>query len=274
MIKAELPEMAGYLQKDPESAATKLHRESTQMSDVLFETALQHKHNILVDGSLRDVDWYTQLFQRLRKEHAQYQLGIIYVSASEETIRNRATARAATTGRAVPEDLLQQSMEQVPKSVAALAPLTDVTFEITNNDQQPIEFTTLFIQQQRTDCSIDHITKWEDFRAVWRKPSANAQEEKQVEKEKRKRMISKQLHSFDDGREHEKANEIWRKAYPAFCARCTLFGGEQCGICIHNKHICACFRCNRRASVCSTTSLTKMDLSSVAILDDIEDDEE
>jgi adenylylsulfate kinase-like enzyme len=120
MLKSELPEMAGYLQYDSESAATKLHRESTQMSDVLFEHSLSSNRNILVDGSLRDVDWYTQLFHRLRHEFPQYTLVIMYVSASTETIKKRARVRAMVSGRAVPEDLLQQSIDQVPKSVEHL----------------------------------------------------------------------------------------------------------------------------------------------------------
>jgi hypothetical protein len=50
MLKSELPEMAGYLQHDSELAATNLHRESTQMSDVLFEHSLMnHKNSWLTD---------------------------------------------------------------------------------------------------------------------------------------------------------------------------------------------------------------------------------
>lgn len=102
MLKSELPEMAGYFQHDSESAATKLHRESTQMSDVLFEQSLLKDRNILVDGSLRDTGWYQALFDRIRKEYPQYLLCILYVSASPQTIRNRAHERASKTDRTVP----------------------------------------------------------------------------------------------------------------------------------------------------------------------------
>ena len=49
MLKAELPEFKGYLAEDSASAATKLHRESTQMADVLFEHALIHGRDLLVE---------------------------------------------------------------------------------------------------------------------------------------------------------------------------------------------------------------------------------
>ena len=40
-LKGELPELRGYLQRDAEMAATRLHRESTHLSDLLFEHSLQ-----------------------------------------------------------------------------------------------------------------------------------------------------------------------------------------------------------------------------------------
>ena len=64
-LKAELPEFKGYLLHDPESAATKLHRESTQMADVLMEHSLQRGAHVLVDGSLRDHAWHKLLFAQV-----------------------------------------------------------------------------------------------------------------------------------------------------------------------------------------------------------------
>lgn len=117
-LKSELPEMPGYLQVDAESAATKLHRESTQMSDVLFEYALQNSMRMIVDGSLRNVDWYKKLFARLRKDYKQYRIAILHVKADRDTIYKRAQARAEKTGRAVPRALLDESFEQVWNRVA------------------------------------------------------------------------------------------------------------------------------------------------------------
>ena len=61
-LKTELPEMSGYLKADASTAATKVHRESTQMADILLEYALMNQCNVLVDGSLRDVEYYKNLF--------------------------------------------------------------------------------------------------------------------------------------------------------------------------------------------------------------------
>ena len=67
-LKGELPELRGYLHFDRPTAATRLHRESTQMADVLFEHSVMQGANVLVDGSLRDHAFYQEFFGRLRKE--------------------------------------------------------------------------------------------------------------------------------------------------------------------------------------------------------------
>lgn len=63
MLKSEIPEFPGYMEENPDSAATLLHGESTQMADILFYHTLDNHCNVLVDGSLRDVDWYSSLIQ-------------------------------------------------------------------------------------------------------------------------------------------------------------------------------------------------------------------
>mmetsp|Transcript_11701 Transcript_11701/g.21286 ORF Transcript_11701/g.21286 Transcript_11701/m.21286 type:complete len:396 (-) Transcript_11701:99-1286(-) len=234
MIKSELPEVAGYLQRDPETAATKLHRESTQISDVLFEYSLLSNHNILVDGSLRDRNWYTQLLDRLRKEFPRYRLAIMYVNATSETIHNRAEVRAEKTGRAVPKDLLQESIDQVPISVSTLSPLTDVTFEISNDDGKPM------ILKKMHGNDRESMT-WEDFRAVWHSPEQEKDDSAPTE------ILCHMMAHCNKANEHEAANIIWKSSYPSFCPRCTIAADEQCGLCIHGRHFCVCSECYSNA---------------------------
>jgi len=246
MLKSEIPEMAGYLEKDPETAATQLHRESTQMSDVLFEHALQTNHNILVDGSLRDVDWYTILFARLRRDCPGHRLAIVYVSASPEVIRARAKARASATGRAVPEELLQGSIEQVPRSVGALSPLTDVTYEVTNNDGQPLELVSNWPCLNRPSADTGEISNatWKDFAQSW----ADNHDEEEAKAEP---MLCKMAGAFTNTKDHDLARSAWSKAYPNLCVRCTLHhGGLEgvCGLCVHEVHLCACKICKWSSS--------------------------
>jgi hypothetical protein len=234
MLKCELPEMAGYLQHDSESAATKLHRESTLMSDVLFEQSLMNNRNILVDGSLRDADWYQTLFKRIRTEFPHYMLSIMYVSASSQTIKDRAHQRAVKTDRTVPERLLQESIDQVPLSLQALSPLTEYTFEITNDDGQPMTLKQ-WPSKDGGDGIDNHKSElsWQAFRRIWH-PSS---EEGAIAKEETKdgsslpllcQMMEKLSCPIQSVNEFQCAKTIWGKAYPSFCPRCTLFSDHQC----------------------------------------------
>ena len=227
MLKSELPEQAGYLQADPKSAATKLHRESTQMADVLLEHALLKRTHILVDGSLRNVDWNLQLFDRIRT--ASYKIAILHVTSSRETVHARAEMRAQLTGRTVPRELIDESIEQVPRSVSKLSPKADVVYEIINEEGHPL-------QLKSSKQGSDSFESWMDFGRTW---------DGHVEDSRMNDMVCHMSSAWDDSHAHEEANGVWRAAYPNFCARCALACDGQCGVCIHGKHSCACPECKR-----------------------------
>lgn len=245
MIKTEIPEFAGYqdyLRKNPSNttAATQVHRESTQLSDILFEHSLSSNLNILVDGSLRDVDWYQQLFTRLKEEFPQYRLVILYVSASDEVILSRAKSRAETTGREVPKDLLRQSMEQVPQSVHTLKNLSNTTLEITNNDNEALSLKQLYPLLHEEQESDD----WSVLDNLWSKTDEESRKQHQRERMPlRHSIICNMQDVFNDSNQHKTASKIWGAAYPLMCPRCALSCDEQCGVCIHGRHSCACELC-------------------------------
>jgi hypothetical protein len=243
MIKSELPEMAGYLRVDPSSAATKVHRESTQMADVLFEYSLQSRLPTLVDGSLRDVDYYRSLLERVRNDFPEYQLAILHVTASPEIIRTRAKSRAEKTGRAVPTDLLEGSISQVPRSVEALSPFVDITYTISNEDDQPIQLLSARKGKDETTISLS----WKDFLNNWYRNVGSDDDGIQGLSdawcESQCPGICLMAHSYDNQNMHKQAKQIWIEAYPSFCPRCTLVSDAQCGICIHDIHWCACVQC-------------------------------
>jgi hypothetical protein len=324
LIKYEIPEMVGYLQIDRNTAATKVHRESTQISDIIFEYAILHSLSILVDGSLRDVNYYESLFRRIRREYPQYRIGIIHITATRDVILERATSRAIRTGRVIPQNLLQESMDQVPKSVELLSPLSDAVHVIANHPNRPIQLISSTLRRKKSDLPhafrtgkdgnnnsnngynntskeddddddivITTTTSWKDFTESWDLPPTvipnntttgppleklDEQDHSNTDEAMADTTIAstttnvvsdastptsssyitqptngtkKVLHSsismsqfFDDHTTHVVANAIWQKSYPNFCARCALVTDEQCGICIHNVHVCACSICS------------------------------
>lgn len=273
MMKSELPEMAGYLCADRETAASKLHRESTQMADVLFEHAVANHLPVLVDGSLRDVAYYQELFDRIHGEFPAYRIAILHVTADREVIMQRAAARAEKTGRVVPLDLLDESIRQVPASVEALSHTADVVHVIANNEGQPLQLLSSTIKIEAKDATIftamsrlDERPTWEDFARSWMYAGDAVPEEDTadnavaVSDDKDKTYASAtdrypilslptvQMSTvFECTTSHAAANEIWKNAYPNFCARCCLSCDRQCGICIHGRHFCACTVCKPRS---------------------------
>lgn len=135
-VRQSLPEWDGYVARDPLTAAIKTQKEAGHVAEILGYKALKSRWNVIFDGSLRDVEWYKVYFQKLRHEFPGIRLMILHIQAKREAVLRRAEERGKATGRMVPRQLLESSMDQVPKSVAQLAPYADVAFRVLNLDGQ------------------------------------------------------------------------------------------------------------------------------------------
>lgn len=131
-IRRRLPEFAVYIKRSPERAGELTRKEVGMMAELLTNYALERGQNVLVDGSLRDAEWYEQHFQHLRTTYPKLRIGIIHVTAPTEAVFDRVTQRAKATGRVVPTDALVRSMEEVPKAVNRLSRSVDFFLEVYN----------------------------------------------------------------------------------------------------------------------------------------------
>lgn len=141
-IRQELPEWQGYVLNDPETAAIKTQKEAGHIAEILGYKALRERWNVIFDGSLRDAEWYKLYFARLRHAFPGLRLMIIHIIAEREAVFARAEARGRATGRMVKREVLEQSMDAVPKSVEILAPYVDVAFRVMNWADKEPELTT------------------------------------------------------------------------------------------------------------------------------------
>lgn len=137
LFKMGLPEWPIYLKEDPTQAGTQTRKESGYLVEIAQEAAMRLNKNVWVDGSLRDEGWYHNVFARIRTEHPNYSIAIIYVYASREVVLARAKSRAERTGRIVPESEIMDSLVRVPLAVRELAPLADFVAYIKNEEQDP-----------------------------------------------------------------------------------------------------------------------------------------
>ena len=94
-----------YSEKNDTTSGALTHLEASYCVEIAQECALRTRHNVWVDGSLKDSDWYQLVFAKIRKEHPEYQIGIVHVYADKEIVFERVLSRAkvrvtCTGGRA------------------------------------------------------------------------------------------------------------------------------------------------------------------------------
>mmetsp|Transcript_33588 Transcript_33588/g.56952 ORF Transcript_33588/g.56952 Transcript_33588/m.56952 type:complete len:297 (-) Transcript_33588:276-1166(-) len=139
-IREKLPEWNGYIEACPLRAARLTNRETGMISEILVQEALRRNHNVLIDGTMRDYQWYTESFLKLRKHFPEYRIAIVYIKASLDKIKDRVKRRARSTGRVVPEDAINDSFVTVPTSIRELTPSVDFLAIVSNDidDGEPV----------------------------------------------------------------------------------------------------------------------------------------
>lgn len=60
------------------------------MTEIVTAAALKRGHNVLVDGSLWDADWYRRYFEQLKKDYGSLRIAILHITAPREAVFERA----------------------------------------------------------------------------------------------------------------------------------------------------------------------------------------
>lgn len=133
LIKQALPDLAALVAAEPHLAHTRVHAESGYLSEIVAREALTARAHLIVDGTLRDSEYYAAHIAATRAEFPAYRVAILHVVAPRELVLARAARRAAATGRFVPTATLDDAMARCPRSFHRLAPLADFSAEIAND---------------------------------------------------------------------------------------------------------------------------------------------
>eukprot|EP00906_Rhabdomonas_costata_P010564 RCo014838 len=128
-----LPDFGGYLAFDEHTAGSKTKKESGMISELVTKEALRQRCNVIVDGSLHDLQWYSPFFANVHQNFPHYCIAILHIVASPEKIISRVERRGDLTGRHIPVDLLRWVIEQVPKSVKVLSQQAHALWEFDND---------------------------------------------------------------------------------------------------------------------------------------------
>ena len=89
-IRQYLPEFHLYVDQSPELAGQLTRKESGFIAEILTLAGLQAGKNVLVDGSLRDCEWYKIYFERLRSDFPALRIAILHVTAPRDAVFQRA----------------------------------------------------------------------------------------------------------------------------------------------------------------------------------------
>eukprot|EP00301_Raphidiophrys_heterophryoidea_P006514 c12624_g1_i4.p1 GENE.c12624_g1_i4~~c12624_g1_i4.p1 ORF type:complete len:650 (-),score=176.97 c12624_g1_i4:284-2233(-) len=131
-FKRLMPEWEGYSKLDPETAASKCHKESAFFAEIAQMKAMYMNQNVWVDTTLKEYVWFGHKFDEYRKKFPQYRIAIFYITAPREKILQRVAERAQKTGRAVPNALVEYSLEGLPRALEFLTPKVDFVARVSN----------------------------------------------------------------------------------------------------------------------------------------------
>ena len=154
-IREKLPETAEYIRRNPSTAGMMTQKEVGYIAEVMVLRFLLEGKNVIVDGSLKDSEWYGQYMLRLRNTFSRLKLAIFHVITTLDMAMSRAARRGAETGRVVPMEAITSQIESIPQSIKMLRHYVDFICTFQNDHTPRLVYTS------NGDVSLS------SFRDVW-----------------------------------------------------------------------------------------------------------
>jgi predicted kinase len=89
-IRHCLPEFEVLVRHEAGQAGERTRKEAGMLSEVLIQAALKAGKSVIVDGSLRDRQWYQDYFHHLRHDYPGIRIAILHVTAPRTAVLERA----------------------------------------------------------------------------------------------------------------------------------------------------------------------------------------
>lgn len=174
-IKRFLPEYGIYLKNDEKNVGRMLRTEVGFLCEIIvWEILFSTNICLWFDTSLRHGVFFENMFNNIHLRFPSYKIALLNIQCDPKIVFERARKRIQITGRHVPESDIQQSIDQVPKSMQLLKDLADVVIHIDNSFDSTFHKTPNLLQIQWNNIKnnskppiiIDNPS-WNLFNDVW-----------------------------------------------------------------------------------------------------------
>lgn len=139
LIKEYLPEYDLFRTLDLNRAGEMLRHESKDLQTEIFWKALKLRKNLIIDGTLRNVEENTKVISTVRKDFPEYSIEIVFVDAAEATLLERVASRENITQRSVDREFIVSTKRMIRQAVEKLEKLSDVAVEIENETEPRVK---------------------------------------------------------------------------------------------------------------------------------------
>lgn len=134
-IKESLPEYDKYKEENANTAAMRVHEESSDIGALALDSLISKKKNFIFDGTMKSAEKYDKLVDRLKT--AGYEVQVVIADVPLEVALSRSDSRAKHTGRMVPHEIIEASHQGVPKTLSKIKSKVDSFSVWDNTGEEP-----------------------------------------------------------------------------------------------------------------------------------------
>lgn len=173
-VKSELPEMQRGLNlgRAPDgtvitarSTAAAVHEESSYLADRIRDRAVATNRHVLIDGTGINADRHERLIKSLQDKG--YRVKLVFAHQSLDTAKELNRARATTSGRYVPDAVLEGSYAKIPHNFERLAAVADsASMFDASRGHPPKKIVTIDRGPPRREVP-DDVEFWKKFRSEY-----------------------------------------------------------------------------------------------------------
>lgn len=132
--------LSEWVYADPDTIRAKYNcddfKEAGYIVEMIEYYALENNYNIIIDGSLKDYNWYIPHFKMIKETFTDYEIIAIFVVADLDTILERNKKRCIETSRCIPESSIVNTFNSINDAYKEYSKFLSRCYLVRNNTNQ------------------------------------------------------------------------------------------------------------------------------------------